>query len=87
MSSYLLLLLLVLACPLMMMWMMRGGGHSGHGNGQDGGEAGSGERHDGRHEGLSLDELGRRREELDREIEEREASEDDLRTPVGGGWR
>ena len=53
MSTYLLLLLL-LACPVLMWLMMRGGhGHRGH-------------AHD--HGQASLDDLRRRREELDEEI-------------------
>ena len=97
MSNYLFLLLLV-ACPLMMVFMMRGkhGGHEGdaaggHGHGHAGG-CGHGQAHDHgdtRRDGAadtgaeaSLEELRRQREQLDREIEEREAK-DDLPTPVG----
>ena len=70
------LLLLLLACPLLMVWMMRGGhgahsagGHSGHGCGH------GGHNHTA-NEGAepSLDELRRRRDDLDREIEERESA-------------
>ena len=53
MSNFL-LFLLILACPLLMWWMMRGGhGHGGH-------------VHNERSE--SVDDLLRRREELDEEI-------------------
>ena len=57
MSNYL-FLLLVLVCPLMMVWMMRGGhGHGSHAHG-----------HEHAHEPASIDELRRRRDELDRQI-------------------
>ena len=59
-----LFLLLILACPLMMVFMMRG--HGGH--------AGGHQHHDP--STASVDELRRRRDELDREI----ATRDD-------GWR
>ena len=83
MSAYL-FLLLVLLCPLMMIFMMRGmhGGHSDGGHGH-----GAGDCHDGNHDTstkTSLDDLRRQREELDYEIEKREAEE---QAPVGGGWR
>jgi hypothetical protein len=73
MSNYLLLLLL-LACPLMMVWMMRGG-HGGH--------AGEGHTHraGGSHDDIdapnktSLEDLRRKRGELDDEIAKREAEE------------
>lgn len=70
MSTFL-LLLLVLACPLMMWLMMRGGhGHGGHG--QDGGGGST-----------SIDDLCRRRDELDEAIAARERSHDDFdRAPV-----
>ncbi len=83
MGNYL-FLLLILACPLMMIFMMRGmhgrhGGDSSHGLAQ---------RHTGGHgpsdSSASLDELRRQRENLNRQIEEREAEE---QTPVGGGRR
>ena len=65
MSNYL-FLLLVLACPLMMVWMMRGGhGHGGHA--QD---------HDHAHGPISIDDLRRQRDELDRTISLRESSEE-----------
>jgi hypothetical protein len=78
-------LLLLLACPLLMMWMMRGG-HGAHGTG---GHAGHGCGHGG-HGGAkadadtepSLDELRRRRDELDRAIEARETSQ---RETMGAG--
>jgi hypothetical protein len=64
MSQYLFLLLIV-ACPLMMIFMMRGGhGHGGHAHGSSGVQ-----------ERSSLDELRRRRDDLDEEI----ASREDLR--------
>ena len=78
----LLILLLLLACPLMMVWMMRGhgghGGHASHGAGHDHvhGDAdemcGSG----------SLDELRRRRAELDAEIAQLEQAETETKTPA-----
>jgi hypothetical protein len=69
MGNYLFLLLL-LACPLMMIWMMRGmhGRHDAHGH-SDVGSA------------PSLGELRRRRDQLDRQIEEREVEE---HAAVGG---
>ena len=55
MSAYL-FFLLVLACPLLMWWMMRGGhGHGGHAHSHSDGPA-------------SVDDLRRRRDELDRQI-------------------
>jgi len=86
MGNYLFLILL-LACPLMMVFMMRGmhGGQSG--NAKDGHVHGAG---GGCHGSASsdasnsLDDLRHQRDELDRQIEEREAVEP---TPVGGGWR
>ena len=55
MSTYL-FFLLVLACPLLMWLMMRGGhGHGGHAHGQSQGPA-------------SIDDLRRRRDQLDQEI-------------------
>ena len=53
-----LFLLLILACPLMM-WLMMRGGH-GHGSQTHG--------HEHAHGPASIDELRRRRDELDREI-------------------
>jgi Spy/CpxP family protein refolding chaperone len=86
-ASTVFLLLLVLACPLMMILMMRGhghgGGHAGHGCGSDG----------GRHQGIkpatdSTQELRRRRDELDRLIEQRERSEAERELePSGSGRR
>ncbi len=82
MSQYL-FLLLVLACPLMMIFMMRGHGH-GHGasQGRDGHDhAGHADHADcGDEEPVSVDDLRRQRDELDRRIAEREwqgASGDD----------
>ncbi len=67
MSQYL-FFLLILACPLMMIFMMRGGhGHGGHAHGSR-----------GVHEPSSLDELRRRRDELDREIDREIAARDGL---------
>ncbi len=62
MGQYL-FLLLIIACPLMMIFMMRGGhgGHGGHAHGSNGTQ-----------EPSSLDELRRRRDELDQEIAARE---------------
>lgn len=81
-----LFLLLILACPLMMVFMMRGmhGGHGGHADGgHTHGVAGDGMR--GQADAKSsLDDLRRQRENLDREIEEREAEE---QMPVGASWR
>lgn len=85
----LLLLLLVLACPLSMLLLHRRGGHAhgsagaaadgehaGHGcgHGEHGGHAGheSGEHDD------SIDELRRRRDELDAEIVARERAAEPL---------
>lgn len=82
-----LLLLLLLACPLMMFFMMRGmhGGHGGNANsGHAHGAGGCDDDHAGSDPTTSLDELRRRRDELDRQIEQREAGE---RAPVGAGWR
>ena len=75
MSQYL-FFLLILACPLMMVFMMRGGhghgghGHGAHGHGGQGGHAHMGADDDG--DPASVDDLKRRREELDREISLRE---------------
>ena len=82
-TSTILLVLLVLACPLMMMWMMRGGhGHGaaqGHAGGRHGGETDS-------TESRSTAELRRQRDELERQIAEREqAAERELElTPTAG---
>jgi Protein of unknown function (DUF2933) len=86
MGNYLFLLLIV-ACPLMMIFMMRGM-HGGQGGNADGGhtQAHTADNSHGHGDtNSSLEELRRQREQLDREIEEREAEE--TRTPVGGGWR
>lgn len=74
MSQYL-FLLLVLACPLMMVFMMRGHGHgAGHGKSGHTGHAGCGHGgHTGERdeEAVSVDDLRRQRDELDRQIDER----------------
>src|SRR6266540_997824 len=82
----LLIIALVLACPLMMLWMMRGHGHghSGHGHGghAEGRGGGCGHSHGDTSSGRkAAAELRRERDELDRQIEERESTE----TTVGGG--
>ncbi len=84
-ASAVFLLLLVLACPLMMMFMMRGG--HGHGSGQGGHAGGCHGTHGHEPEShQATDELRHQRDELDRQIAEREA-EEETPTPVGGGWR
>jgi hypothetical protein len=85
MSNYLFVLFL-LACPLMMIFMMRGM-HGGHGDTADRDhEQRAGDPYDKTYPDSSspLDDLRRRRDELDRQIEEREGEE---LTPVGSGWR
>jgi hypothetical protein len=77
----LLFIALVLACPLMMMFMMRdghrhGGGHAGHGGHVHGSNTGD-----------STEDLRRRREELDRLIEERERADERELEPMGWGRR
>ncbi len=67
------LLLLLLACPAMMLFMHRGG----HSHGDHAGTAHGGHDHRTRH-GDDVDELRRRRDELDAEIEERERSSEPL---------
>src|SRR5512133_2442692 len=68
-ASTIFVLLLVLACPLMMVLMMRGHGHGGgHGGSRD---------HEAEPGDASTDELRRRRDEVERLIEEREL------TPTG----
>ena len=63
MSQYL-FFLVILACPLMMMFIMRGGhGHGGHAHGSS-------------QEPSSLEELRRRRSELDDEIAARDGLEE-----------
>lgn len=78
----LLFLLILLACPLAMVWMMRGhgghGGHAAHG-------AGHGHMHGDADEMSgtgSLDELRRRRAELDAEIEQLGQTEAETKTPA-----
>ena len=75
-----LLLLLILACPLMMVFMMRGM-HGGHGQAaKEHDHDGPGEREHGhsvrcRHDDESLEDLTRRRDELDEQIAAREHEE------------
>jgi hypothetical protein len=86
MSQYLFLLLILAACPLMMIFMMRGM-HGGHGGNAESGHTHSmtdGSVHGPAGAGNSLDDLRRQRDELDRQIDEREADE---QAPVGSGWR
>ncbi len=80
-ASTLLFLLLVLACPLMMIFMMRGG-HS-HGGAQSSHRAGRDRARapDPDPRPTSIDDLRRRRNELDHLIEEREQVEREL-TPT-----
>ncbi len=85
-GSSVFLLLLVLACPLMMMFMMRGGhghgsGHGGHAGGCHGGNDGP-----ERESHQSTGELRRQRDELDRQIAERDSREE-TPTVVGAGRR
>ena len=75
---------LVLVCPLMMIFMMRGG--HGHGGGHAG-QAGGGHDHEVEAREASTDELRRRRDELDRLIEERQRSEEPELGPAGSGRR
>jgi hypothetical protein len=82
-ASTIFLLLLVLACPLMMMLMMRGHGHGGHGGHAGGAHGGHAYEPESRE--ASTDELRRRRDELDRLIEERE--QDSERELTRTGWR
>jgi Protein of unknown function (DUF2933) len=70
----LLIIALVLACPLMMVLMMRGGHSHGHMHGEI------------LPDPKSTAELRRRRDELERQIEERK-SEEETPTPVGDGCR
>ena len=75
----LLILLLLLACPLAMVWMMRGHGrHASHGEGHDH-MHGAGDETSGT---ASLDELRRRRAELDAEIAQLEQAETETKTPA-----
>lgn len=77
-AGTLLILALVLACPLMMLFMHRGG-HASHGSDQ-GHTHGAAEDASG-----SLDELRRRRTELDAEIAKLEQTETEDETPVAVG--
>ena len=82
MGSYL-FFLLILACPLAMIFMMRGK-RGGYGGDADRGHTpGSSLRHGDTT--TSLEELHRKRGDLDREIEEREAEEQ--ASSVGSGPR
>ena len=87
-ASTVFLLLLVLACPVMMMWMMRGGyGHGGHSRGDQNHDVEDGRSPlMGEHSTRGLHEL---RDEIDRLIEEREATEGDPseREPAIGARR
>lgn len=80
----LLLLLLLLACPLLMVFMHRGG-HGGHAShGAEGGHAhGVSEQPDG----SSLEELRRRRSQLDAQIAQLEQAEAESDEPVAVGGR
>lgn len=70
-------LLLLLACPLMMVWMMRGhGGHGSHRAHSRVHAAGESSKTG------ALDELLRRRDELDDEIAELERAETETKTPA-----
>jgi len=73
----LLFLLILLACPLMMVWMMRGhGGRASHGGGHSQMHVAT----DGTSGTNSLDELRRRRAQLDAEIAQLEQSETETTT-------
>ena len=80
-ASTLFFLLIVLACPLMMVFMMRGM-HGGHGNES----RGPGERAAAEPE-TSVDDLRRRRAELDRLIDERESGDSERELTSWGGGR
>ena len=71
-ASTLFFLLIVLACPLMMVFMMRGG-HA-HGEPTEPAET-------------SMDDLRRRRAELDRLIDERENADSERKLTSWGGSR
>jgi hypothetical protein len=76
----LLFLLLVLACPLAMLWMMRSVGHGSHDHASHG--AGHGCGHGETPRSGSVDELRRRRAELDAEIAALEETEADSKMPT-----
>lgn len=78
----LLLIVLVLACPLMMVLMMRGHGHGGGHSGHVGG-CHAGHDHEPEPREASTDDLRRRRDELERLIEEREQDSERALTPTG----
>jgi len=76
-ASTLFFLLIDLACPLMMVFMMRGGhGHGGHAHGEPTEPAET-----------SVDDLRRRRAELDRLIDERENADSERELTSWGGGR
>ena len=77
-ASRIFLLLLVLACPLML--MMRGQGHRGGHSGHVGGCYG-GDDHEPELREVSTDDLRRRRDQLERLIEEREQDSERALTP------
>ncbi len=78
-ASTLFFLLIVLACPLMMVFMMRGGHGHGHGGDAHGEPAEPAE--------TSMDDLRRRRAELDRLIDERENADSERELTSWGGGR
>jgi hypothetical protein len=80
-ASTLFFLLIVLACPLMMVFMMRGmhGGRGAQGDHDHGSPAEPAE--------TSVDDLRRRRAELDRMIDERESAASGRELTSWGGGR
>lgn len=78
-AGTLLLLVLLLACPLAMFFMHGRGGHGAHAQGSrsaepdETGHAGH-NGHSVQYSGESIDELRRKRSELEREIRERETA-------------
>jgi len=80
-ASTLFFLLIVLACPLMMVFMMRGM-HGSHGHESRGDGAGATEPAE-----TSMDDLRRRRAELDRLIDERENADSERELTSWGGGR
>ena len=78
----LLFIVLVLACPLMMILMMRGHGHGRGHSGPVGGCHG-GHDHESEPREASTDDLRRRRDELERLIEERGQNSERELTPSG----
>lgn len=77
----LLILVLLLACPLMMLFMHRGGhgDHASHGSNHGHTHGAAGDRSD------SLDELRRRRTELDAAIAKLERAETETEAPIAVG--